>query len=133
MADDSLSALKKASQGLTYESETDAAWEAFAWKQAEGVPAKAKLLQLGGHGKGEPVEQMSLDEFFGDLVKEQGWHGKAEQETARKYRALLSVIRERLGGAKVFKVGDGPQKTVYVVGKTKEGGWAGLKTNAVET
>jgi hypothetical protein len=30
-------------------------------------------------------------------------------------------------------VGDEPKRQVYVVGKTKDGKWAGLKTTAVET
>jgi hypothetical protein len=36
-------------------------------------------------------------------------------------------------GIKVFKVGDEAQKQAFVVGKTGEGKWAGLKTTVVET
>jgi hypothetical protein len=34
---------------------------------------------------------------------------------------------------KVYKVGDDPEKTVYVVGKTADGKWARPKTSVVET
>jgi hypothetical protein len=34
---------------------------------------------------------------------------------------------------KVYTVGDEPERQVYVVGKTKDGKWAGLKTSVVET
>jgi hypothetical protein len=34
---------------------------------------------------------------------------------------------------KVYKVGDEPEKAVYVAGKTPDGKWAGLKTSVVET
>jgi hypothetical protein len=34
---------------------------------------------------------------------------------------------------KVYRVGDAPEKAVYIVGKTKDGKWAGLKTTLVET
>jgi hypothetical protein len=34
---------------------------------------------------------------------------------------------------KVYKVGDDSEKEVYIVGKTLDGKWAGLKTNVVET
>ena len=34
---------------------------------------------------------------------------------------------------KVYKVGDEAEKRAYVVGKTKDRKWAGLKTTGVET
>jgi hypothetical protein len=34
---------------------------------------------------------------------------------------------------KVYKVGDEAEKAAYVVGKTTDGKWAGLKTTVVET
>jgi hypothetical protein len=33
----------------------------------------------------------------------------------------------------VYKVGDEPEREVYIVGKTKDGQWAGLQTAVVET
>jgi Nuclease A inhibitor-like protein len=42
-------------------------------------------------------------------------------------------VASDLQGAKVFKVGDDPEKQAYVVGKTGDGNWAGLKTIVVET
>jgi hypothetical protein len=34
---------------------------------------------------------------------------------------------------KVYRVGDEAEKEVYILGKTKDGRWAGLKTTVVET
>jgi hypothetical protein len=34
---------------------------------------------------------------------------------------------------KLFKVGDEAEKQAFVVGKTSDGQWAGLKTRVVET
>jgi hypothetical protein len=34
---------------------------------------------------------------------------------------------------KVYKVGDEAEKQAYIVGKTSDGNWAGLKTTVVET
>jgi hypothetical protein len=34
---------------------------------------------------------------------------------------------------KVNKVGDEPEKVTYIVGKTADGKWAGLKASVVET
>src|SRR5262249_58779199 len=41
--------------------------------------------------------------------------------------------QEQLSGVKVYKVGEEAEKDVYLVGKTKDGQWAGLKTTVVET
>jgi hypothetical protein len=39
----------------------------------------------------------------------------------------------KLSDIKVYKIGDEPEKPVYIVGKTADGRWAGLKTTVVET
>jgi hypothetical protein len=49
-----------------------------------------------------------------------------------QYRDLLAVIRQNLSDAKVFKVG-ATRVSVFIVGKTDEGDWGGLRTTAVET
>jgi hypothetical protein len=38
-----------------------------------------------------------------------------------------------LSDVAVYKIGDEPEKELFVVGKTKDGKWAGVKTTAVET
>jgi hypothetical protein len=42
-------------------------------------------------------------------------------------------LKEQLSGIKVYKVGEEAEKEVYIVGKKKDGRWAGLKTTVVET
>jgi hypothetical protein len=125
-------ALQQAADGLTYPSETDAPWAAFAWPQAAGAPTAAAVLKLGGHRKRTAVQEVSLDEFFTPLVQEQAWYGADEKAEAVKYRVLLAAVRELLTAPKVIQAGS-RKVTVYVVGQAKEGGWAGLKTTAVET
>jgi hypothetical protein len=125
-------ALQQAADGLTYPSETDARWAAVAWPQAAGEPTAAAVLKLGGHRKRTPVQEVSLNQFFAPLVQEQAWYGADEKADAAKYRALLAAVRELLTAPKVVQAGS-RKVTVYVVGQAKEGGWAGLKTTAVET
>jgi hypothetical protein len=129
---ETVKALQEAADGLTYESETDAPWTAFAWPSATGEPTGAAVRQLGKHKPNAPVKEQSVDEFFAPLVGEQDWYGDEERASAAKYRALLDAVKRYLTGAKVVRVG-GRKKAVYVVGKASEGGWAGLKTTAVET
>jgi hypothetical protein len=125
-------ALQQAAAGLTYPSETDAPWVAFAWPTAQGEPTAAGVLKLGRPRSKAPVVEQSVDEFFAPLVQEQPWYGEEEKADAAKYQALLEAVKRLLTNPKVFKVGS-RKLTVYVVGQAKEGGWAGLKTTAVET
>ncbi len=129
---ETVKSLQEAADGLTYQSETDAPWKAFAWPAATGEPAGAAVRQLGKHKANAPITEQSVDEFFGPLIEERDWYGDEEKATAAKYRGLLDAVKRNLKGAKVVRVG-GRKKTVYVVGVASEGGWAGLKTTAVET
>jgi hypothetical protein len=129
---ETVNALQQAAEGLTYQSETDAPWKAFAWPTAEGEPTGAGVRQRGRHRTDAPVEEQSVDEFFAPLIEEQDWYGDEERTAAAKYRALLDAVKRYLKGPKVVRVGE-RKIAVYVVGVSSEGGWAGLKTTAVET
>jgi hypothetical protein len=37
------------------------------------------------------------------------------------------VVKRQVSGVKVYKVGDEPEKAVYVVGKTVDGKWPGSR------
>jgi Nuclease A inhibitor-like protein len=125
-------ALQQAADELTYPSETDAPWEAFAWPTAQGEPTAAGVLKLGRHKPKAPVEEQSVEALFAPLVQEQDWYGPEEKAEAAKYRSLREAVMRLLAEPKVFRVGR-RKVTVYVVGEAPEGGWAGLKTTAVET
>jgi hypothetical protein len=129
---ETVKALEQVAGGLTYQSETDAPWTAFAWPAAKGDPTAAAVRQLGKHKPNAPAEEKSLDDFFAPLVGDQDWYGDEERATAAKYRALLDAVKRYLKNPKVVRVG-GRKKVVYLVGTANEGGWAGLKTTAVET
>ncbi len=82
-----------------------------------------QLLQLAGAEEDTPVEQTSLADFSGTVPP----------EDKAKFDKLAQVLQEQLSGLKVYKVGEEAEKEVYVVGRTKGGQWAGLKTSVVET
>ncbi|HYT90988.1 MAG TPA: nuclease A inhibitor family protein [Gemmataceae bacterium] len=46
---------------------------------------------------------------------------------------MAKVLQEQLSDIKVYKLGEEAEKAVYIVGKTKGGQWARLKTSVVET
>jgi histidine triad (HIT) family protein len=117
-----LDALQKASKGLVFMSEEDAKLEPFLWKDGGDV-TKENVLQHAGSEDETPVEEMTLDTFFRAVP----------QEDRPKFEKLVKLLREQLSGTKVYKLGDEPEKPVFVVGKTTDGKLAGVKTTVVET
>ena len=79
--------------------------------------------QLAGAEGGAEVEQQSLADFFLAVPS----------EDKEKFDKLAEVLKEQLSGVQVYKVGDEAEKQVYIVGRTKDGRWAGVKTTVVET
>jgi hypothetical protein len=55
------------------------------------------------------------------------------EEDRDKFDALAKTLQEQLSGVKVYRVGEEPERQVYIVGKGPDGRWAGLKTPVVET
>jgi histidine triad (HIT) family protein len=105
-----------------FPSETDAPLESFAWKGG-GELTSENLLKLAGADPSTPVEATTLDSFFRVVPK----------EDRAKFDRLAKALQEQLSGVKVYKLGEEAEKPVYVVGKTADGQWAGLKTTVVET
>ena len=105
---------------MKYTSETEAALEPFLWEDSAALTPK-HLRELAGL-QGD-VEEETLDDFL---------HAVPPEDRAT-FGKLAAVLHEQLTGIKVYKVGDEAQKQAFVVGKTTDGTWAGLKTTVVET
>jgi hypothetical protein len=117
-----LDALRKASKGLRYMSETDAPLQPFVWKES-GELTHERLKKQAGVTVDEAIEESMLDGFFRAVPS----------EDRPKFQKLAQVLKEQLSGIKVYKLGEEAEQEVYIVGKTKDGRWAGLKTSVVET
>lgn len=124
--------LELAASDLYYMSEADEPFEAFHWQREQGSPRAARVRALAGQGPNVRVDEMELVKFFDALTKQEDWFDEEERLTAERYARLRQFIEERLPGARVFWV-NGPEIEIYIVGGTDEGGWAGVKTKAVET
>jgi histidine triad (HIT) family protein len=117
-----LDALKQASKGLEMPSESDAPFTAFAWDDG-GELTHERLLKLAHEPADSTVEEDSLDNLLRTVPS----------EDRPKFDKLRKALQEQLSGIKVYKVGDEAERNVYIIGKTKDGKWAGLKTTVVET
>src|SRR5262245_38136603 len=102
-------ALRKASEGLRFRSDTDAPFEAFEWPGEEGKPDNARVLELAGAAPGTPVKTKSLAAFFKDATTEQDWHDDTEKAEVEKFQQLVQAIKESLADVKVFLVGRGAE------------------------
>src|SRR5262249_22229068 len=118
-----LAALAKAAKGLVYTSETESPLEPFAWEGGAGKLTHKRLLELAGAEPGTAVEESSLDDCR---------HAVPPEDKAA-FDKLAAAINEQLSGVTVYKIGDEAEKEAFVVGKTGDGHWAGLKATVVET
>ena len=116
-------ALQKAAKGLLFPSESEAKLEPFLWKDGGDKLTDAHLLELSGAEEDTPVAEETLDSFFRVVPK----------EDRPKFDKLAQTLQAQLSDVKVYKVGAEAEKEVYIVGKTADGQWAGLKTSVVET
>jgi hypothetical protein len=116
-------ALEKASKGLLFPSESEAPLKPFLWKGAGDNLTPDRVRELAGAPKGVSVEPTSLDDLFATVPT----------EDRPQFDKLAAAIKGQLSGVKVYKVGDEAERQVYIVGKTSDGQWAGLKTTVVET
>ena len=85
-----------------------------------------------GKSEGDKVDEISVEEFFDDPTQDQDWHDEAAKQAVQRYRDLLAVLKQHLTDIKVFRIGE-VRIEIYVLGRTADGDWAGIKTNAVET
>jgi len=124
--------LKRAIEGLIYTSETDAPLNSFRWKGGGGSLTCEKLVELSKTDPNTKVEQASLDDFFSTQTESYDGQSEEEKETVEKFKDLRTLISEQLSDVKAFRVGE-VKVRYYIVGRTKEGDWAGIWTEAVET
>jgi hypothetical protein len=115
-------ALKKASKGLLFPSESEAPLRPFLWEGGDALTPE-RVVKLAGAEPGTAVEQGSLEDLWQTVPS----------ESKATFDKLAQTLREQLSGIQVYKVGDEAERDVYIVGKTTDGKWAGLKTTVVET
>jgi hypothetical protein len=123
--------LKRATEGLLFMSETDAPLEVVRLG-AEPALNQQALMELAQAPAGTPVKQETADYFFRVAVSEPDWKTKEEIAVARRYQSLLRLLKENLTELSVYRIGS-RRISVFILGKSAEGNWLGLRTRVVET
>src|SRR3954463_3322914 len=98
MPSDELEMLARASAGLEYPSESDAPFDVVIW-EANGRRVEDVVAERAG--KGRTMQEVALDEFFGQLK---------DSEDAGCFEELRRVLTSRLNDVRVFRAHYGSAK-----------------------
>ena len=124
-------AITTAAAGLVYISETDAPIEPFLGTAAEKVTLEEFRAQVLSPPDTN-VQEVDPAVLIAELTRLQPWYGDAKKATAARYAALFDLLQSGLTEIKEFRIGS-RMIDIYVVGLTRDGRLAGIKTRAVET
>src|SRR5262245_4460611 len=127
-----LEKLRQSTFGLLFMSESDYPFAVIEWDQTVEVTPDDLRQQTVGARPDTVVSKQSVDEFFRVATSTPAWKQGAELETARRYQALVQLLKENLTGLVVYRVGE-IEITVYIIGKSESGKWCGLTTKVIET
>ena len=127
----SLDNIKQAASGLYFISETDSPLEVFQLQNNTANPSN-QLLALSGKEQGSAIEEQELDYFLRNMVKVYPESTPEQKHTAQRFLQLQQILKEELSGIKVYRIG-AVAVDAFIVGKLKDGTYAGLRTKLVET
>jgi hypothetical protein len=126
-----LSEIGEAVDGLTFMSESDHPFEVLHWVGLAEI-SHEYLRNLSGFPADAPVEVISVDDLFRVASSEAEWKSAAERAAAKRYQALVRLLKENLNDLKVYRIG-AINIAVYVVGRQVAGRWIGVSTRLIET
>lgn len=123
------SELSVLTEGLLYSSESDRPFEIVSYTNAS---ASQNLLQELSLPLDTPIREVTVEKFFENLTKNEDWHGDEEKAKVAKYTQLQNFLKTNLTDVRVYRVGE-TEVGIYIVGKSSDGMWTGLRTYSVET
>lgn len=126
--------LERAAAGLLYTSESD---YPFTWFQSPApVPVPldiATVRAVVGADAGEPIETVTLDQFFARHIERVDPADAAARALVPRYRRLRETLRHAIPGVQVFRVGR-IRIRCYLIGTDRAGSSVvGLYTESIET
>ena len=127
--DSLVAAIKQASDGLFYMSESDYPYEVIHWEKApltkEFVRYKAALGDV-------PIEILAFGNFYNPDEPDPDWYGEEEKAQAVRFRYLMKLLADNLTQLKIYRLGK-VEIDIYILGQADRGEIVGLKTKAIET
>jgi hypothetical protein len=120
-----------ACEGLFYISETDAVIEAF-FRDDLKEPTANELLRSLERADETATESSNPEDFFQRLTRGKEWHTKEQTRAVSRFKKLQKLLEKELRNIHVIRIGR-IRIEIYVIGKSRNGEVAGIKTLAVET
>ncbi|WP_394793090.1 nuclease A inhibitor family protein [Armatimonas sp.] len=127
-----MTALRAAAKGLIYSSESDAPLKAIKLDADEGTKTVLDAVAAVASVDPSEIQMVPLEKFLALMVAPQAWHTEEEKAVIQQFLGLQKVL-EGLEGVAVYRVGEGPDIDIYIIGVAPEGGYAGVKTKVTET
>lgn len=124
-----ISTLKEQSSGLYFISEADYPFAAVDWQIKEITPEYLSSLTTTRATK---IEELPFAEFYEKYAVAKADSSAVKKARADSYKKLFDVLKDNLTDLKVYRLGE-VRVAIYIVGQSKNGGWLGLSTEAVET
>ena len=91
-----------------------------------------KLLELAGKQKGTKVEVLTVDQFFRNMTRLSSNPSPEQEQTVKRFLTLQEVLQEELSEIEVYLVGE-IEIDAFILGKSADGGYAGLRTKVIQT
>lgn len=124
-------ALQQMLKDLWWTSETDASWEVRYLGQM-GIEVGLEKWVIEKLDLPQPIEGTTIDFFFKHMVEKSDTLATDASETAQQYRKVYEFLRTAFQKTLVLRSG-AIEKTILVVGRTKQLSVVVLQTSAVET
>jgi hypothetical protein len=125
-----LNELTALTQDLFYISETDASWQTHALNNETGLAEQ--LLALSQKDTTACIEQRDWVTFLQNATTIQDWMSDDEKTVVARYQNLKNYVDANLTEVEVYRIGE-VEISVFIIGRTTEGGLIALQTLAVET
>jgi hypothetical protein len=122
--------IKDASAGLYYLSESDYPFEALSFD----APANLEdtLQGLSSKGAATLVKAVTLEQFFRNMTTLHPNSSHEQQHSAQRFQHLQQVLQEKLKDVAVYLLGE-IDIDAFILGRTGEGSYAGLRTKVIKT
>lgn len=120
--------LENAAKGLLMMSESDYPFTYFT-TEASAIDDQL-LLSLAEQPAGAPIEKTDIDKLLRNMTSTAS--GSVNQRTAEQFTNLSNQLKEELTELAVYRIGE-ISIEVLIIGFTKEGTIAGMRTKLIET
>jgi tyrosine-protein phosphatase YwqE len=117
--------IREASDSLLYLSESDYPFEVVHWEDRI-ASINDKVLEAANKPSGTIIEKISLEYFFRNMITSE------DQQTAQRFKKLQEILKNKLSDIEVHRVGE-IQVDAFIIGRLKDGSYAGLHTKLIET